>query len=117
MKKHFTIDNNYSDFRDHKLSLNPPDFKLLVNEIRRAEKIMGSKIKEPTNNEKLNEESARRSICVNENIDSGQIIKKNDLTWVRPGNGFRPGEENLVVGKKLTKSLEKGSIIKKENIK
>ena len=27
IEKHFTIDNNYSDFHDHQLSANPKDFK------------------------------------------------------------------------------------------
>ena len=32
IEKHFTLDNNFSNFRDHKISLNPEDFKKMVNQ-------------------------------------------------------------------------------------
>ena len=31
IEKHFTKDNNFSDFRDHKLALNPENFQVLLN--------------------------------------------------------------------------------------
>ena len=34
IEKHFTLDNNYSKFRDHQLSLNPVNMKHLVDSIR-----------------------------------------------------------------------------------
>ena len=37
---------------DHKASLNPIEFKLMVNSIRNIEKAIGSKIKKPTKSEK-----------------------------------------------------------------
>ena len=30
IKKHFTLNNNFSNFRDHKLSLNPVDMEIMV---------------------------------------------------------------------------------------
>ena len=33
IEKHFTLDHNYSDFRDHKLSANPEEMKELVQKI------------------------------------------------------------------------------------
>ena len=41
IEKHFTLDNNYSNFRDHKISLNPIDMKYLVKSIRSIEQMMG----------------------------------------------------------------------------
>ena len=45
IEKHFTLDNNYSKFRDHKLSLNPQDFKEMVTKIREIEMLVGKKKK------------------------------------------------------------------------
>ena len=39
IEKHFTIDNNYSKFRDHKLSANPSEMKTLVDRIRNLDKM------------------------------------------------------------------------------
>ena len=45
LEKHFTLDNNFSSFRDHKLSLNPNDMKTMVNEIKKVHSLMGKKKK------------------------------------------------------------------------
>ena len=37
IEKHFTLDNDYSDFQDHQLSANPTDFKSMVDRIRQLE--------------------------------------------------------------------------------
>ena len=47
IEKHFTIDNHFSDFRDHQLSANPSDMKKLVGMIRDLDKIKGSGEKVP----------------------------------------------------------------------
>ena len=43
IEKHFTIDKNYSDFRDHKLSADFEEMKLLVDQVRKAESMLGEK--------------------------------------------------------------------------
>ena len=47
IEKHFTLDKNYSDFRDHQLSADPTDLKELVTHIRELEKMLGSGEKTP----------------------------------------------------------------------
>ena len=47
IEKHFTLDKTMIG-PDHKASLNPIEFKLMVNSIRNIEKAIGSKIKKPT---------------------------------------------------------------------
>ena len=41
IEKHFTLDKNHSEFRDHQLSADPQDFRLLVSSIRRVEALQG----------------------------------------------------------------------------
>ena len=41
IEKHFTIDKNFSKFRDHKLSADLKEMKLIVNGIRRIENQLG----------------------------------------------------------------------------
>ena len=45
IEKHFTLDNNFSNFRDHKLSLNPENLAIFVKKIQYLDKIFGKKKK------------------------------------------------------------------------
>lgn len=45
IEKHFTLDHDYSDFRDHQLSLTPSTFAALVSRIRTAESMLGEPVK------------------------------------------------------------------------
>ena len=45
IEKHFTLDNKFSNFRDHALSLDPKNFRKMVDQIREAENILGEKKK------------------------------------------------------------------------
>ena len=45
IEKHFTLKNNFSDFRDHKLSLNPSDMKKMIVSARRIENMIGNYFK------------------------------------------------------------------------
>ena len=46
VEKHFTLDKNYSDFRDHQLSADPDEMNMLVKEIRKTEKNIRQRRKE-----------------------------------------------------------------------
>ena len=117
VEKHFTLDKNLSDFRDHKLSADPREMRLMVNKIREAEKMLGKEEKKIQMCEKEMNISGRRSIAVARNLKSGTKLKKLDLIWVRPGKGFSPGNEKKIIGKKLNKSLNMGEIILKTHLK
>src|SRR5437870_3741850 len=41
IEKHFTLDKQYSDFRDHQLSADPPEMKQLVQQIARVCTMLG----------------------------------------------------------------------------
>ena len=117
IEKHFTLDKNFSKFRDHKLSADPKEMKLMVNKIRELEKILGKEDKKQQSCEKEMNIAGRRSIAVSRNIRKGTKLLKSDLIWVRPGIGFPPGEEKKVVGKKTLRNLIMGEIIKKNDVK
>jgi N-acetylneuraminate synthase/N,N'-diacetyllegionaminate synthase len=114
IEKHFTIDNNYSDFHDHQLSANPKDFKEMVEKIRLAEKTLGSGIKKPSPEELENRIKIRRSIVAKHDFPTGHKISIDDLDWVRPGDGIRPGEENKVIGKTMKRAFIAGEKIELE---
>jgi len=109
VEKHFTIDKNHSSFRDHQLSADPQELKELAQRIRDANEMLGSGIKNPQPSEIQAAASMRRSIVSVRALDSGHVLKIDDLTWVRPGGGLAPGNEELILGKRLTKSIAAGT--------
>ena len=108
IEKHFTLDKNFSDFRDHQLSADPHDLRLMVESIRNAEELLGINKSDFQECEKCNEFAVRRSIATIRDMESGEIVSKGDLCWLRPRDGFRPGEEDLVVGRKLVAPIKEG---------
>lgn len=116
IEKHFTIDKNYSDFRDHQLSSDPKELAQLVTRIGDTLTLLGNSQKQVQANELSIGHRARRSIIVNKNLQAGHIITWADLDWVRPGDNLRPGDERHVVGKKLVIGLNKGDIITAKNV-
>ena len=117
IEKHFTLDKNFSDFRDHKLSADPEEMHLMVKKIRKVDKIFGKEEKKQQPCEKEMKNVGRRSISVAHNFSKGKKLSKSDLIWVRPGKGFPPGEEKKILGKKTSRDLKIGEIIKKGDIK
>ena len=106
-----------SDFRDHKLSADPEEMRLMVNKIREAEKMIGKEEKKSQPCEKGMNIVGRRSIAVAHNLKVGTKLSSSDLTWVRPGKGFPPGNEKKIIGKKINRSLKMGEIIMKSDLK
>jgi N,N'-diacetyllegionaminate synthase len=110
IEKHFTLNNNYSSFRDHKLSLNPKNMKKLVEEIRKAEELLGEYKKKPNRTEEKNITTMRRSISINEDKKKGEKIDFKDLIWVRSTKGLRPGREKKIL-KKAKKNYRSGDLL------
>lgn len=116
IEKHFTIDKNYSDFRDHKLSADPEEMYLLIQKVRKAEAMLGKEEKKQQHCEKEMNVAGRRSIAASRDLLAGTKLLWTDFIWVRPGSGISPGDENLLIGKKINKDLKNGQIIKKSDL-
>jgi sialic acid synthase SpsE len=106
IEKHFTLDNNYSKFRDHQLSLNPVNMKHLVDSIRSVEYMMGKEQKIIQLSEKKNLSSMRRSLYLSKNINKNSKIKTKDVSIVRPFVSLEPFDLNKVVGKTAKVDLD-----------
>lgn len=111
IEKHFTLDNNYSNFRDHKLSLNPKDMKYLVKSIRSIEEMMGVEQKKIQINEKKNFSSMRRSIYSSKNIAKDTKINYENIKLVRPLISLTPSDVKKIIGKKIKKDLDNNTPI------
>jgi N,N'-diacetyllegionaminate synthase len=91
LEKHFTLDNNLPG-PDHSASLNPTEFKNMVQAIREIESAMGDGIKKPETEELLNKPFVRKGIYAKRDIKEGELLKPEDLICLRPAQG-RPASD------------------------
>lgn len=115
IEKHFTLDKKM-DGPDHSCSLNPNEFKLLVNGIRKIEDSLGNGIKEPTKLEKKNIQGMRRGLVARETIQEGEILNINNLTAKRPLIGISPLRFDELLGKKVNRTIQKDDAIYEKDV-
>ena len=108
IEKHFTLDKNFSDFRDHQLSADPLEMRNLVQKIRLTSLMLGENQKRIERCEEGLVTAIRRSIVVGRDMSAGHCIAKSDLTWLRPSEGLVPGEEEALIGKLLKRDVSFG---------
>ena len=111
IEKHFTYSKKLKG-PDHYLSLDPKEFKKMVIEIRRAERMMGKIKIYPNKREIKIGRKHRRSIVANQMIEKGTKITKRMVKLKRPGTGLHPIYMDRLIGKKSKKKYYKDQQIK-----
>ncbi len=107
IEKHFTLDKSLPG-PDHLASSNPKEFANLVKSIRRAEKMLGSSIKQIQTEELEMAKVSRKSLFLNKSLKSGEILKLEFLELKRPGTGLMSREIKNIIGKKAVRDLKNG---------
>lgn len=111
VEKHFTLDKNQSDFRDHKLSADPAELRELVRRVAEAELLLGAPAKKVMSCEEPMLPLVRRSIAAAADLPAGHRLTAADLLWLRPAGGLKPGQEKKVLGRRLRRALRRGEPI------
>ena len=115
IEKHFTLDKQMEG-PDHSCSLNPLEFKTLINGIRSIEKSLGNGVKKPTLAEEKNIYGMRRGIVAIKKIRKGDLFSIENLGVKRPLVGMLPSEIENLFGKVASMDIENDEPIFKENI-
>jgi sialic acid synthase SpsE len=105
IEKHFTLDKNQSDFRDHQLAADPAEMAELVRRVRAAESLLGTFGKSIQPCEAASRTAIRRSIVAARDLKAGAVLAMADLKWIRPGDGLRPGSEEQIIGRRLKRDV------------
>jgi len=115
IEKHFTLDNKFSSFRDHSLSLNPKDMKLFVSKIRLYENLLGTEIKQILNEEKINKKIAIRGVYALRDLKKNEILNYKKLYFARPSGSLAPDflDKKII---KLRRNISKNKKIQKKDI-
>ena len=97
IEKHFTLDKSLPG-PDQKASLDPAEFKAMVNAVRHVEAALGDGHKHLTASEAPNKAIARKSIVAAREIKAGEVFTEDNLTTKRPGDGISPMRWHEVLG-------------------
>lgn len=98
IEKHFTLDRTMEG-PDHQASLEPEEFKAMVEAIRNIEQALGDGIKKISPSESTNKPVVRKSIVALREIRKGEALNKDNITVKRPGTGISPMEWDKIIGK------------------
>lgn len=110
VEKHFTLDRNLPG-PDHKASLEPEEFKRMVDAIRNTEKALGDGIKRPMPSELKNKKIVIRKIVAARDIKKGEILDENNITFKRATIGLDAKYYTFIEGKRAKKDIDRDSII------
>lgn len=106
IEKHFTL-NRAEGGVDAAFSMEPSEFKMLVDECEQARLALGKVYYGPTEAEKASLKY-RRSLYVVKDLVEGDILTKENIRNIRPGNGLAPRYYNHVLGKKIVRPARRG---------
>jgi len=107
IEKHFIIDKKIGG-PDSSFSLEPEEFKMMVDEIRQVEKALGHINFELSDKIKKSRMFARSLFAVTD-IAVGEIFTETNIRSIRPSNGLPPKHLKDILGKKASANIEKGT--------
>ena len=107
IEKHMTL-NRAEGGPDAAFSMEPDEFKEMVDSIRALEKALGQVTYELTDKQKNSKEHAR-SLFVVKDIKKGESFTKDHVKSIRPGFGLATKYIGKVIGKRARYDIKKGT--------
>ena len=107
IEKHFCLSRAEGGV-DSAFSMEPHEFKMLVEETTRAWQSLGS-IQYGILEAEKNSVNYKRSIYIVEDIKAGEFFTKENLKVIRPGDGMHPRYYDSVLGKKALYDISRGT--------
>jgi pseudaminic acid synthase len=107
VEKHLTLSRS-TPGPDSAFSLEPHEFKQMVDAIRVAEKALGHVKYGLTEAEQLNLRS-RRSLFVVQDVKAGERLTPDNIRSIRPGYGLPPKHYEEVIGRLAARDMQRGT--------
>lgn len=113
IEKHFTLDNNLSG-PDHAFSMNPINWKEMIERARELEMALGNGEKKIEKNEEDTVVLQRRCIRLVHDVKVGDILDKKDLICLRPApsDSIFPYQISEIIGKKIKINKNSGDYVR-----
>ncbi|MCK4921273.1 MAG: pseudaminic acid synthase, partial [Bacteroidales bacterium] len=107
IEKHFIFDKNIPSV-DRDFSLDPDEFKDMVDAVRQVEQAMGEESLKLSPKAKSARVSAR-SLFIIKDLKKGDILTEENVKSLRPGMGLHPKYYYSIIGKRAKIDIEKGT--------
>lgn len=107
IEKHFTLSRTHSG-PDSSFSLEPHEFRAMVEAVRTAEKGLGEIQIKPSDQEAKNR-VFRRSLFVVQDVRAGECFTEKNVRSIRPGYGLVPKFLPRVLGRRASQNLVRGT--------
>lgn len=107
IEKHFTL-RRADGGVDAAFSMEPEEFRVLVEESERAWQALG-RIQYGASAAEAKSLLFRRSLYVVRDIEAGEVLTGDNVRAIRPGLGLPPGQLDLVLGKRVTRAVRRGT--------
>mgnify|MGYP001119511300 CR=1 FL=1 len=110
IEKHFCLSRKIKN-PDSSFSMEPDEFRRMVEDIRVVEKSMGKVCYSISENEVVSR-SHRRSIFVVKNIKKGEAFTEENIRIIRPAHGLEPKYFERVLNRRASEDIERGTPLK-----
>ena len=107
VEKHFILDRGIGG-PDATFSMNPDEFKEMVEKVRYTERLMGHVTYDMTDG-KRKSRSFARSLFVVKSVKKGEIVSEENVRSIRPGYGLEPRHLTNLIGRKFNKDVDRGT--------
>lgn len=107
IEKHFCLSRAIEN-PDSGFSMEPQEFRKMVDDIRNVEKAMG-KVYYGVSEQESDNLKFRRSIFVVEDVKKGEILTEENLKVIRPGFGLKPKFYLQIIGKRAKVDIKRGT--------
>jgi pseudaminic acid synthase len=115
VEKHFILDRAMGG-PDSAFSMEPNEFKEMVDEIRNIEAALGT-ISYDLSDKIMESKKFGRSLFITKDVIKGEVINEDNVKSVRPGQGLHTKYYKEVLGKYFSEDIEKGTPLSFDLIK
>lgn len=117
IERHFTLDKRLPGPDHGTVSLEPAEFKRMVDETRRLERALGNAEKKLLDAEQKTREKHTKSLVAAQAVKKGAVFTNAMLTVKSPGNGLKPNRVADIIGKRASVAIPKDTVIAPEFIR
>ena len=110
IEKHLTLDRSMEG-NDHRASLLPEEFSMMVKSIREVESSIGlGDAKSISQGEMMNREILGKSLAINRDLKKGEVFEESMIVVISPGQGLPVYRKEELIGKKSLRSFKNGDL-------
>lgn len=110
VEKHFTLNKSLPG-NDHYHAMDVSDAKKILSGIRFIDRLRGSGEIRCLPGEETARMNARRSLVSTSYIKAGTVIRREHITFKRPGTGIAPKELKRVIGKRVRSDIQADMVL------